>query len=75
MSLLSFMKPASKSGASYADGLVIMVLPRLKGYSRKWNMVKNYIWSATTRTIDEQARLTLPGGMSMWSPNQPAMTE
>lgn len=35
------MNPASKSGASYAEGEVIIVEPRLKGYSRKWNMVKN----------------------------------
>ena len=41
MSRLSFMKPASKSGASYGLAEVMWVKPRENGYSRKWNMVKN----------------------------------
>ena len=41
MSRASFMNPASKSGASYGLGETMWVEPREKGYSRKWNMVKN----------------------------------
>lgn len=33
MSLLSFMNPASKSGASYGSEFLIKVEPRLNGYS------------------------------------------
>lgn len=42
MSLSSFMKPASKSGASYGSGDTIWVSPRENGYSRKWNIVKKF---------------------------------
>ena len=41
MSRSSFMNPQSKSGVSYGSALLMWVLPREKGYSRKWNMVKN----------------------------------
>lgn len=42
ISLSSFMNPASKSGASYGSGELMKVEPRENGYSKKWNMVKNF---------------------------------
>lgn len=42
MSRSSFIKPASKSGASYGSGDTMCVSPRENGYSRKWNIVKNF---------------------------------